>query len=82
MESRERTLKERLPYGALKHIAELVGVSFVVVSRVINGTVKFKRADGRVVRACSEKVEKRILDVAEVYAQGYERKVKPLRSAG
>jgi hypothetical protein len=83
MESREKTLKERLPHGALKDIAELVGVSFVVVSRVINRTVKFRRADGRVVRACSEEIERRILDVAEGYARSYEKELtKPLRSVG
>lgn len=83
MESRGNALRESLPHGALKDIAELVGVSCVVVSRVINGTVKFRRADGRVVRACSEENERRILDVAGSYAKAYRKAIeKPLRSVG
>lgn len=82
MESRERTLKERLPHNAIGDIAELVGMSFQVVSRVINRTVKFKRTDGRVVRACSVESERRILDVAERYARRHEELKESLRSVG
>lgn len=82
MESREKTLKERLPHSAISDIAELVGMSFQVVSRVINRTVKFKRADGRVVRACSAETERRILEMAEGYANRHEEFMQSLRSVG
>ncbi|MDX9847426.1 MAG: hypothetical protein RBT74_10640 [Tenuifilaceae bacterium] len=82
MESREKTLKERLPHNAISDITELVGMSYQVVSRVINRTVKFRRADGRVVRACSVESERRILDVAESYAKRHEELKESLRSVG
>lgn len=82
MESRERTLKEKLPHNAISDIAKAEGVSFLVVSRVVNRTVNFKRKDGRVVRICSVEKEKRILEVAEQYARKYEELIGSLRSAG
>lgn len=80
MERKSKKLKERLPHNAIKDIAELAGVSFVVVSRVINRTVKFKRTNGKEVRVCSEITERRILDVAEKYASKHEELKRSMRS--
>lgn len=82
MESREKTLKERLPHNAIKNIAEAEGLSFLVVSKVVNRTVRFKRADGRVVRACSKETERRILNAAERYVKRYEELLGSLQSVG
>jgi NADH:ubiquinone oxidoreductase subunit E len=73
MGSREKTLKERLPHTAIKEIAEIVGVSVPVVSRVVNGNVKFRRADGREVRICSEDMESKIIRYCEQYAEKWEK---------
>jgi DNA-binding LacI/PurR family transcriptional regulator len=82
MESKGKTLKERLPHKAISEIAAAAGVSFLVVSRVVNRTVHFKRSDGRRVRICSEEMEQRILALAEQYAKRYEELIDSLRSAG
>lgn len=52
-------LKERLPHGAIRDIAKLVGVSTVVVGAVINNKVEVER-EGRSVRICSEALEAKI----------------------
>lgn len=80
MESREKTLKERLPHTAIKEIAEVVGVSVPVVSRVVNGNVRFRRADGREVRICSEEKESKILRYCEQYAENWERMKSSLQT--
>lgn len=52
-------LKKRLPRGAIKAIAKLVGVSGAVVGSVINNKVEVRRG-GRIVRICSEAFEAKI----------------------
>jgi len=56
-------LKDRLPHGAIKDIAKLVGVSTVVVGAVVNGKVEVKRGEG-LVRICSEDLEAKIKSIA------------------
>lgn len=63
MESGE-ILKGKLPHGAMRNIANVIGVSSVVVSKVVNGEVLITRKNGKVVRACSEKMELRIIAAA------------------
>jgi len=63
MES-EVKVRKRLPYGMIKEIAIIAGVSVVVVSHVLNGTIMIVRKNKRVVRICGLKVEEKVKRIA------------------
>lgn len=56
-------LKERLPHGAIKNMAKMLDISFVVVSAVINDRVEVK-CEGGCRRICSEATEAKIKTAA------------------